>query len=252
MKINLKDRVALVTGSSRGIGLAIARKLAESGAHIVLNAKTESSALETAVKSIEACSVSVQVCIGDVGNVKTAKEAAKTAFSSHRRLDVLVNNAGILDDSLIGMIDEEAINHTLQTNVAGVFHFTQACARLMARNGGGSIVNISSIIGRFGNKGQMVYGASKAAVIGATLSSAKELAPQNIRVNAIAPGYIRTDNTQALQDDPERSTEILKRIPAARWGETADLQGAAVFLASSASNYINGHILAVDGGFLAR
>lgn len=248
MKINLKDRVALVTGSSRGIGLAIARKLAESGAHIVLNAKTESSALETAVKSIEACSVSVQVCIGDVGNVKTAKEAAKTAFSSHRRLDVLVNNAGILDDSLIGMIDEEAINHTLQTNVAGVFHFTQACARLMARNGGGSIVNISSIIGRFGNKGQMVYGASKAAVIGATLSSAKELAPQNIRVNAIAPGYIDTDMIKGI--DPKIDAERRESIGMGRIGTADDIALTALYLSSDMSAYVTGQVIGVDGSMV--
>lgn len=248
MKVNLEDRVALVTGSSRGIGLAIAQKLAECGAHIVLNARAESMSLEAAVKSIEACGVSVQVCIGDVGNVKTAKEAAKTTFSSHRRLDVLVNNAGILDDSLIGMIDEEAINHTLQTNVAGVFHFTQACARLMGRNGGGSIINISSIIGRFGNKGQMVYGASKAAVIGATLSSAKELAPQNIRVNAIAPGYIDTDMIKGI--DPKIDTERRESIGMGRIGTADDIALTALYLSSDMSAYVTGQVIGVDGSMV--
>jgi 3-oxoacyl-[acyl-carrier protein] reductase len=248
MKINLEGRVALVTGGSRGIGFAIAQKLAESGAHIVLNARTKSASLETAVKSIEDFGVSVQTCIGDVGDVETAKAASKIAFSSHRRLDILVNNAGILDDGLIGMISEEAINNTLQTNVAGVFHFTQACARLMARNGGGSIINISSIIGRFGNKGQMVYGASKAAVIGATLSSAKELAPQNIRVNAIAPGYINTDMIKGIE--PKIDTERRESIGMKRIGTADDVALTALYLSSDMSAYVTGQVIGVDGSMV--
>ena len=248
MNIDLQDRVALVTGGSRGIGFAIASRLADFGANIVLNARTDSEALENAIATLRSKGGSVDVCIGDVSNVETAKSAAKMAFSNYRRLDILVNNAGILDDSLIGMITEDCIQSTLQTNVAGVFHFTQACARLMARGGGGSIINVASIIGRFGNKGQMVYGASKAAVIGATLSASKELAPQNTRVNAIAPGYINTDMIKDI--DPAIDAERRQSIGMGRIGSAEDVANAALFLSSDLSTYVTGQVIGVDGSMV--
>lgn len=248
MNIDLQDRVALVTGGSRGIGFAIASRLADCGANIVLNARTDSEALENAIATLRSKGVCVEVCIGDVSNVETAKSAAKMAFSNYRRLDILINNAGILDDSLIGMITEDCIQSTLQTNVAGIFHFTQACARLMARGGGGSIVNIASIIGRFGNKGQMVYGASKAAVIGATLSASKELAPQNTRVNALAPGYINTDMIKDI--DPVIDAERRASIGMGRIGSPEDIANAALFLSSDLSTYVTGQVIGVDGSMV--
>ena len=248
MNIDLQGKVALVTGGSRGIGFAIASRLADCGAHIVLNARTDSDALEHAISDLKAKGVSVDICIGDVSDNETAKSAAKLAFSSHRRLDILVNNAGILDDGLIGMITQDSIQNTLQVNVAGIFHFTQACARLMARGGGGSIVNIASIIGRFGNKGQMIYGASKAAVIGATLSASKELAPQNIRVNALAPGYINTDMIKDI--DPAIDAERRASIGMGRIGTPEDIANAALFLSSDLSSYVTGQVIGVDGSMI--
>ena len=248
MNIDLEGRVAIVTGGSRGIGFAVAARLADCGVNIVLNARTNSEVLEQAVSFLISKGVSVDICIGDVSYNETAKAASKLAFSKHRRIDILVNNAGILDDALIGMITEDSIQNTLQVNVAGIFHFTQACARLMARGGGGSIINIASIIGRFGNKGQMVYGASKAAVIGATLSASKELAPQNIRVNALAPGYINTDMIKNIE--PAIDAERRASIGMGRVGTPEDIANAALFLSSDLSSYVTGQVIGVDGSMV--
>jgi 3-oxoacyl-[acyl-carrier protein] reductase len=160
----------------------------------------------------------------------------------------LVNNAGILDDALIGMISEESIDNTLNTNVKGVINFTQAAARLMERSGGGSIINVASIIGRYGNRGQVVYGASKAAVIGATLSSSKELAGKNIRVNAVAPGYIATDMIKNI--DPAIDAIRRASIGMGRVGLPQDVANANLFLASDLSSYITGQTIGVDGAML--
>jgi len=159
-----------------------------------------------------------------------------------------VNNAGVLQDGLIGMIAEKDIDETLSTNIKGIINFTQAAARLMSRGKSGSIINISSIIGRFGNKGQLVYGASKAAVIGATLSAAKELAPNGIRVNAIAPGYINTDMIQ--QVPPEIDQERRASIGMDRIGEPEDVANLSLFLGSDMSAYITGQTIGVDGCML--
>ena len=247
--LDLSGKVAVVTGGSRGIGLGIAEVLAAHGANLILCGRSNTPVLDAAAKSIaDKFKVEVVTCTGDVGLPETAQQIAKTAFSTYKRLDILVNNAGILIDGLIGMIAQDDIETTLSTNVKGVIHTTQACARLMERRDGGSIINITSIIGRFGNKGNLVYGASKAAVIGATYSASKELAEKGIRVNAIAPGYIDTDMTRGV--DPETDQERRESIAMGRVGTTHDIGHTALFLASDLSAYVTGQVIGVDGGML--
>lgn len=249
MSVDLTGKVALVTGGSRGIGLRIVRTFAAHGADVILLSRSGDEALGALSKSLSSeygCMISY--VSGDVSDTAVASTAVKKAFTDYKRLDVVVNNAGILDDAILGMIAEDAIDRTLATNVKGVINFTQAAARLMARNKSGSIINLSSIIGRYGNPGQVVYGASKAAVIGATLSAAKELAPQGIRVNAIAPGYIDTDMIGHL--DAETDRQRRESIGMKRIGDPQDVANTALFLASDLSSYVTGQVIGVDGGMV--
>ena len=247
--LSLEGRVALVTGATRGIGAAISRLLASQGADLVLLGRRESDeAHEFASRLAEQYGRKVAIQFGDIGDPATSGDAVKYAFKTHRRLDILVNNAGVLQDALIGMISESDIHETINTNLIGVLHATQAAARLMQRGKGGSIINTASIIGRFGNRGQLVYGASKAGVIGATLSAVKELAEHNIRVNAIAPGFIETDMINQIP--PRMYQERMESIAMKRIGTPEDVAKAALFLASDLSDYITGQVLGVDGGML--
>ncbi len=249
MTLRIEDGCAIVTGGSRGIGLAVAEKLATAGMNLILVGRSEQTALQKVAEEIASRhDRRVLTVSGDVGKPETAQKAARLAFSEFRRLDALVNNAGILDDALIGMISEDSIDTTLSTNIKGVINFTQSSARLMERGGGGSIVNVSSIIGRFGNTGQIVYGASKAAVIGATLSAAKELASRQIRVNAVAPGYIATDMIKNI--DKETDQQRRDSIGMGRIGQPGDVANAVLFLVSDLSSYVTGQVLGVDGAML--
>lgn len=248
-RLNLAGRVGVVTGASRGIGAAIATVLAAQGMNLILTGNRNAERLEQHAQAIIAAhGVQVQTYEGDIADQSTSASLAKLAFSTHRQLDVWVNNAGVLVDGLIGMIPPDDIDKTLRINLAGVLHGTQQAARLMARGGGGSIVNLTSIIGRFGNPGLLVYGASKAGVIGATLSAAKELAPKNIRVNAVAPGFIQTDMATQLPADKfeERMTSIGMR----RIGMPEDVADCVLFLASDLSRYVTGQVIGVDGGMV--
>jgi 3-oxoacyl-[acyl-carrier protein] reductase len=247
--IDLTGRTALVTGSSRGIGYAIAERLLAAGASVVINGRTASDHLRHAFTTFAAVYPErVHVCEGDVGNPAQATRIVRYAFDIGKRLDILVNNAGVLRDALIGMISETEMEDTLRTNVMGAIHMTQAAARLMARSKPSSIINISSIIGTHGNRGQLVYGASKAGVIGVTLSAAKELAAQGIRVNAIAPGFIRTAMIEHLSADLYQ--QRLSSIAMGRIGEPEDVANLALFLASDLSTYVTGQIIGVDGGMM--
>ena len=183
----------------------------------------------------------------DVRDIEAIKKTFSWIKKEFGQLNVLVNNAGVLDDALLGMIDQKQIQTTFATNIEGVIHHMQYAARLMKKNGG-SIVNLSSIIGRTGNTGQTVYSASKAAVIGATYSAAKELAPHSIRVNAVAPGFIDTDMTKQLSE--EKYAERLKEIKMGRIGKAEEVANTIWFLGSDLSTYVTGQVIGVDGGMV--
>ena len=248
-ELSLSGRVAVVTGASRGIGAAIADSLAAHGANLILSGFSNQNTLDGLRNDLMGrYGVEVDLAKGDIADPATSAALTKLAFTKYRRLDVWVNNAGVLIDGLIGMVPDSDIQATLGTNLAGVLHGTQAAARLMQRAKSGSIINISSIIGRFGNTGQLVYGASKAGVIGATMSAAKELAPSNIRVNAIAPGFIDTDMVRQLPE--EKFAGRLQSVRMGRIGTPEDIAKAALFLASDLSEYITGQTIGVDGGMI--
>ena len=242
----LDGKLALVTGSSRGIGWEIARTFAGSGADVILHASIDSELLQS--KRDELGDRCVAVVSGDVASAEETAAIYQKVFSQFKRLDVLVNNAGVLDDYLLPMIPVESVQRTIDVNALGSFYHLQRASRLMGRNKFGSIINLTSIIGTNGNEGQVAYGMSKAAVIGMTKSAAKELAPQNIRVNAIAPGFIDTDMTRGLPESIFQ--ERLESVKMNRIGTPADVAGVAMFLASDLSAYVTGQVIGVDGGML--
>ncbi len=247
--VDIEGKVIAITGSSRGIGLCIAKTFAKNGASLIMNARNDNNNFKEKCDEIrDLYGVTVIACPGDIGDPKTAQNIAKEAFTNFRSLDVMVNNAGILQDALIGMINEEQVRKTMSINLEGVIFCSQAAARVMRRNKSGSIINLTSIIGRNGNAGQMVYGASKAGVIGATVSSSKELAPDGIRVNAIAPGYIETDMIKDIPDTIHQ--QRIESIAMDRIGSPQDIANVALFLASDLSAYVTGQVIGVDGGML--
>jgi 3-oxoacyl-[acyl-carrier protein] reductase len=245
----LENKVALITGSTRGIGWAIAEAFAGHGATIVLHGRSASAPLDEKVAELqERFGISAMGIAADLTDTAQLRVLFQQIFKAYRRLDVLVNNAGVLEDGLLGMIPEETVRNTLSINLLAPILATQEASRLMSRQKSGSIVNISSIIGRVGNEGQSVYAASKAGLIGLTLASAKELAPRGIRVNAIAPGFIDTDMVAQLP--PEKFAERLRGVKMGRIGSAADVATAVAFLAGDQSAYITGQVLGVDGGML--
>jgi len=247
--LSLRGKIAVVTGGARGIGLAISEALAAHGASVIINVRQdEERAAEVAARLASDYDVETDFVVGDVTLGATADQLARKAFGLGRRLDIYVNNAGVLRDGLVGMVPQGDIDTVLGINLQGVIHGVQAAARVMRRSGGGSIINISSIIGRVGNAGQIVYGAAKAGVIGATMSAAKELAPLGIRVNAIAPGFIATDMTAQLP--PQKFQERIGSIAMGRIGEPQDIANLALFLSSDMSSYLTGQVIGVDGGML--
>lgn len=244
----LEGKIALVTGASRGIGRAVALELARQGANVVVNyAGSEAKANEVVemIRSLGREAIAVQA---DVARAEEVERLVKTALDQFGRLDILVNNAGITRDNLLMRMKEEEWDAVINTNLKGVFLCTKAVTRPMMKQRGGRIINIASVVGVIGNPGQANYVAAKAGVIGLTKTAARELASRNITVNAVAPGFITTDMTEALSE--ELKGEILKQIPLARFGEPDDVARVVAFLASDAAGYMTGQTLHVDGGMV--
>lgn len=249
-QFKLDGKVAIVTGASRGLGQGIAIALAEAGADVVGAAMSDMSVTAEAVEKLGRKFLSVKADLRDKASVDKIVSAAKAEFG---KVDILVNNAGMITRNEMLDFTEQEWDDVMNVNLKNLFFLSQAVANeFVAQGNGGKIINIASMLSFQGGIRVASYTASKSGVKGLTMLMTNELAKHNIQVNAIAPGYMATDNTQALQDDPERNASILARIPAERWGTPQDLAGTVVFLASSASNYVNGHTLAVDGGWLGR
>jgi 3-oxoacyl-[acyl-carrier protein] reductase len=243
----LEGRVCFITGSTGGIGWACAHMLAQAGCKVVLNGRSNPQLLEQRLFELREISGGPHLALeGDAADPPEVKRFYREIFGTYQRLDVLVNNAGILIDGLMGMISVDAIGETLRVNVAGALLHMQEASRLMARGKHGSIINISSIMGLRGQPGLMVYSASKAALVGATCSAARELATRGVRVNAIAPGFIDTAMTQGLP--PDRFQQRLDAVSMGRIGRPEEVASAVLFLASDMSSYITGQIIGVDGG----
>ncbi|MGG1215647.1 3-oxoacyl-[acyl-carrier-protein] reductase [Micromonospora provocatoris] len=244
----LEGKVAVVTGASRGIGRAIALKLADEGAKVVVNYSGSQAKAEEVVAAIQANggeALAVQASVSKTEEVTALMDAAVKTFGS---LDILVNNAGITRDNLLMRMKEEEWDDVLNTNLKGVFLCTKAVTRQMMKQRAGRIINISSIVGVAGNAGQANYVAAKAGVIGLTKTTAKELASRNILVNAIAPGFIETEMTEQLPEEIKQG--MLTQIPLAKLGQPEDIAKAVAFLASDEANYMTGQTLHIDGGMV--
>lgn len=247
----LDGKVALVTGASAGLGRAMAIALAEAGADVACHGRSAGDADKTcaAIEKLGRRAFSVS---GDMSDKETPKQLAASVIEEFGRIDVLVNNAGMIRRAPAIDFSEEDWSIVIEVNLSSIFRLSQAVARSMIEQGGGKIVNVASLLSFQGGITVPAYTASKSGVAGLTKALANEWARHSINVNAIAPGYFATNNTKALQTDETRNRQILERIPAGRWGNPSDLAGAVVFLSSSASDYLQGHILTVDGGWMAR
>lgn len=242
------DEVAVVTGASRGIGRAIAEKLASEGAKVVVGfSNNESKALEV-VQQIESNGGQAIALKVDVSNSESVAEFFNSIVEKFQKIDILVNNAGITRDSLILRMKDEDFDAVIDTNLKGIFYCTKAAAKIMLKARSGRIVNIASVVGEIGNAGQANYSAAKAGVIALTKTSAKEFASRGINVNAVAPGFIETDMTNVLKD--EVKSEMSKSIPLNRFGKPEDVANVVAFLASDSASYITGQTLNVDGGMV--
>ncbi|KQM27435.1 MULTISPECIES: 2-dehydro-3-deoxy-D-gluconate 5-dehydrogenase KduD [unclassified Sphingomonas] len=246
---DLSGRVAAVTGANTGIGQAIAVALAAAGADVALIGRTP--ATDTA-EQVRALGRRAAIVSADLSTIAPVERVVAETLAALGRLDILVNNAGIIRRADAVDFTEEDWDAVVDTNLKSVFFLSQAAGRHMIAEGHGRIINIASMLTFQGGVRVPSYTASKSGIGGLTKLLANEWAKHGVTVNAIAPGYVATNNTAALQADPVRNTAILDRIPAGRWGDPGDLGGAAVFLASDAAAYVQGHILAVDGGWLAR
>lgn len=244
----LQGQVALVTGASRGIGRAIAIELAKNGAKVVVNYAGSEQKAEDVVAAIKDMGQEAIKIKANVSDEEEVKAMVKETIDTFGQLDILVNNAGITRDNLLMRMKTEEFDQVIETNLKGVFLTTKAVTRQMMKQKNGRIINIASVVGVMGNPGQANYVAAKAGVIGMTKSNAKELAPRNILVNAVAPGFIQTDMTDQLTEDQQK--EMLNHIPLSRLGDGEDVAKVVRFLASSDANYITGQVIHVDGGMV--
>lgn len=242
----LNNKVAVVTGASRGIGKAIALTLAGYGASVVVNYNGSKDKAEEVVNEIKANGGNAISYQADISDFEAVKTMFADVIKELGKIDILVNNAGITRDNLILKMSEEDFDAVINTNLKGVFNCLKHASRIMLKQKGGRIVNISSIVGVTGNPGQTNYSAAKAGVIGMTKTLAKELGSRGITVNAVAPGYINTDMTAVLSD--ELKGKVTENIPLRRLGEVADIAEAVAFLASDKAAYITGQTIQIDGG----
>ena len=242
----LKDRTALVTGASRGIGRAIAVALAGEGARVFVNYSANPQAAEETVGLCKAAGGVAEGMQFDVSSTEAVDAALDKIKASAEKLDILVNNAGISKDGLLIRLKDDDWDRTVDTNLKGAFICARASARSMIRNRYGRIVNVSSVVGEMGNAGQIPYVASKAGIIGLTKAMAKELAPRNITVNAVTPGFIETEMTAALAEDLK--TEYQKNVPLGRFGKAEEVAALIRFLVSDGASYITGQIIGINGG----
>lgn len=244
--MKLEQQVALVTGAGRGIGKAIAKALAADGAMVIINYHgSEQKAAET-VREIEEAGGRAIALRCNISDFNACKEMIDKVISEQGRLDILVNNAGITRDGLLMKMSEEDFDSVIETNLKGAFNCIRHAARQMIKQRGGRVINISSVSGVLGNAGQTNYSASKAGIIGLTKAAARELASRGITVNAIAPGFITTDMTDALSESIK--TSVTETIPMKKFGRPEDVAQTALFLASQEAGYITGQVICVDGG----
>ena len=246
----LDGKVALVTGASTGLGQAIAIALAEAGADIACHGNTQSP--DATCEAVTNVGRQALALAGDLSDRETPRQLVESALAHFGPLDILVNNAGTIRRALATEYSEADWQMVIDVNLSSVFRLSQLAGRHMIERGRGKIINIASLLSFQGGITVLAYAASKGGVAQLTKALANEWAGKGVNVNAIAPGYMRTDNTKALQQNETRNRQILERIPAGRWGEPTDLAGAAVFLCSAASDYVNGHVLLVDGGWMGR
>ncbi len=241
----LKDKIALITGGSRGIGAAIVRKFAANGATIAFTYRSSSAAADALVNELTANGATVKAYQSDAGSFEQAEQLIKTVTEDFGRIDVLINNAGITRDNLMLRMNEAQWDEVIHTNLKSVFNLTKHVLRPMLKNRSGSIINMSSVVGDFGNAGQANYAASKAGIFGFTKSIAKEVGSRSIRCNAIAPGFIATEMTDSL--DEQTKEKFLSGIPLKRYGNPEEVADVCLFLASDLSTYVSGQTISVCG-----
>lgn len=242
----LEDKVVLVTGGSRGIGEAIVRNLVEHGAKVAFTYRSSAERSENIAAELREAGHTVDIFQSDASDYEASEKLVKEVLEKHERIDVLVNNAGITQDNLMLRMSEEQWDRVIEINLKSVFNLTKHILRPMMRQRAGSIINMSSVVGVFGNAGQANYAASKAGIIGFTKSIAKEVGSRNIRCNAIAPGFIETEMTDKLNEKVVE--EYYKNIPLKRFGTTEEIANAVAYLGSDISSYVTGQVLSVCGG----
>ena len=242
----MKGKIALITGAGKGIGAAIARKMSEQGATVIINYSHSKEAATNVMEEILASGGQAEIYPCDVSDDEAVKTMIADIVKKHGRLDILVNNAGVTKDGLLMRMKPEDFDHVININLKGTFHCIQNATRIMMKQRYGRMINISSVVGLYGNAGQANYAASKAGIIGLTKAAAKELGSRGITVNAIAPGFIQTEMTDILNEDLKNN--MINAITLGRFGQPEDIANAAVFLASDQAAYITGQILCVDGG----
>ncbi|CRK80258.1 2-dehydro-3-deoxy-D-gluconate 5-dehydrogenase KduD [Neobacillus massiliamazoniensis] len=247
---SLAGKVAIVTGANKGLGQAYAVALAKAGADLFVVSRGEN--LDETRALIEETGKRIEFFQADLSNRESVKQVTAACLKAYGKIDILVNNAGTIRRSPLLEYTEEDWDAVIEINLNSLFLLSQEAAKVMVEQKSGKIINIASMLSFQGGKFVPPYTASKHAVAGLTKAFANELAEHNVQINAIAPGYIATDNTAPIRADEKRNAEILSRIPAGRWADPSDLMGVVVFLSSRASDYMNGHVLAIDGGWLAR